>query len=143
MNAESLLHVRDAVQRWRLPFKQRRWSGGSGGFSGRGTGSSLDFEEHRGYFPGDDLRHIDWNAYARTGHPLMKVFRDEVRPFVDIAVDLSSSMKLTHEKAERTLQLVLWAIESARAVAASVRLWGCSENGLLPVSYTHLTLPTT
>ena len=49
-------------------------------FSGSGTGSSLDFQDHRAYSPGDDPRHINWQAYARTGSYTMKLFREEVRP---------------------------------------------------------------
>ena len=29
-------------------------------------GVSTDFAEHRGYVPGDDLRHVDWRVYGRT-----------------------------------------------------------------------------
>ena len=77
---------------FRLPLRQRVWRGGSGDFMGRGTGSSLDFQDHRAYAPGDDPRHINWQAYARTGQYSMKLFREEVRPLIDIVLDVSPSM---------------------------------------------------
>ena len=38
----------------------------TGSTLGARAGSSLEFKDHRAYEPGDDLRHIDWSAYART-----------------------------------------------------------------------------
>ncbi|MEO0417124.1 MAG: DUF58 domain-containing protein, partial [Verrucomicrobiota bacterium] len=76
---------------FQLPLKDRTWQGNSGDFKGRGTGSSLDFQDHRNYIPGDDPRHINWQAYARTGSYTMKLYREEVRPVVDIIFDVSES----------------------------------------------------
>jgi len=56
-------------------------------FRGRG----MEFEEVREYFPGDDVRHIDWNVTARTGEPFIKVFREERQLTVLLAVDVSGS----------------------------------------------------
>jgi uncharacterized protein (DUF58 family) len=60
-----------AAQRLRLPFRSRTWRGESGNWQGAGVGSSIDFQDHRQYLPGDDPRYIDWQAYARTGHYTM------------------------------------------------------------------------
>ena len=62
-----------AAARVRLPLRTRVWKGQAGEFLGAGTGSSLDFQDHRTYVPGDDPRHINWQAYARTGHYTMKL----------------------------------------------------------------------
>lgn len=56
-------------------------------FKGRG----IEFEEVREYVPGDDIRLIDWNVTARTGHPHVKEFREERELTVVILVDLSRS----------------------------------------------------
>jgi len=98
---------------FRLPLRQRVWRGGSGDFMGRGTGSSLDFQDHRAYAPGDDPRHINWQAYARTGQYSMKLFREEVRPLIDIVLDVSRSMLFTAEKAARVIELFYFAVEGA------------------------------
>lgn len=58
----------------------------------RKTGASLDFSDFREYHPGDDLRHIDWNVYARTGQPFIKQFLDEQEMRVHIILDPTKSM---------------------------------------------------
>ena len=56
-------------------------------FKGRG----MDFSEVREYQVGDDIRSIDWNVTARTGHPFVKVFREERELTVMLLVDASGS----------------------------------------------------
>lgn len=96
-----------------LPLRQRTWKGGAGDHAGRGTGASMDFQDHRAYSPGDDPRHINWQAYARTGQYSMKLFREEVRPLVDVVVDVSASMFYPEEKAVRSVELFYFAVEAA------------------------------
>ena len=70
------------------------------------AGSSLEFMDHRDYHPGDDLRRIDWNAYARSDKLTVKLYREEVNPHLDILIDGSRSMALPDtEKAHATLGL--------------------------------------
>ena len=64
----------------KLPLLRKIWRGASGDFAGAGTGNSMEFQDHRAYQAGDDPRHLNWQAYARTGQFTMKVFRQEVRP---------------------------------------------------------------
>src|ERR1700722_9844701 len=40
-------------------------------------GFSQEFAEYRAYNPGDDLRHVDWNVYARTERAYLKRYRGE------------------------------------------------------------------
>lgn len=68
--------------------------GVTGAQMGMGVGSSLEFMDHREYQPGDDLRRINWNAYARTDRLTVKMYREEVNPHVDIVLDGSRSMAL-------------------------------------------------
>ena len=56
-------------------------------FKGRG----MEFSEVREYQMGDDIRTIDWNVSARTGHPHVKVFEEERELTVMLLVDVSSS----------------------------------------------------
>lgn len=56
-------------------------------FKGRG----MEFAEVREYQPGDDVRTIDWNVSARSGHPFVKVFEEERELTVMLLVDVSSS----------------------------------------------------
>ncbi len=57
-------------------------------------GQGMEFEEVRSYFPGDDVRRIDWNVTARTGEPFVKVFREERQLTLVLAVDVSGSMRV-------------------------------------------------
>ncbi|WP_033541329.1 DUF58 domain-containing protein [Planococcus sp. CAU13] len=59
----------------------------------RRFGSSMDFSDFREYHPGDDVRHIDWNVYARTERVYIKRFLDEQEMRVHIMVDASKSME--------------------------------------------------
>lgn len=63
-----------------------------GSHRSRKTGSSLDFSDFREYHPGDDLRHIDWNIYARTDRPFIKQFLDEQEMRIHILLDPTKSM---------------------------------------------------
>jgi uncharacterized protein (DUF58 family) len=56
-------------------------------FKGRG----MNFVEVREYQYGDDIRSIDWNVTARTGHPFVKVFEEERELTVMLVVDASAS----------------------------------------------------
>jgi uncharacterized protein (DUF58 family) len=57
-------------------------------FHGRG----IEFSQVREYFPGDDIRTIDWNVTARTGLPHVKEFVEERDLTILVAVDVSGSM---------------------------------------------------
>lgn len=57
-------------------------------FKGRG----MEFDEVREYQAGDDVRTIDWNVTARTGHPFVKRYVEERELTVLLAVDISASL---------------------------------------------------
>ncbi len=136
--AEQLRSAHAAAQKacglFTLPLRHKSWRGGSGDFAGHSAGSSLDFHDHREYAPGDDPRHLNWQAYARTGNFTMKQFREEVRPTIDILLDASPSMWLTPAKSQRTLELFYFAHESAHRVAASVRTWLLTSEQSTPLA---------
>lgn len=54
-------------------------------------GKGMSFKEVREYYPGDDVRFIDWNVSARFGHPFSKVFEEERELTVMLLVDVSAS----------------------------------------------------
>lgn len=54
-------------------------------------GQGMEFQEVREYYPGDDIRFIDWNVTARTGHPHIKKHVEEREMTVIFMVDASSS----------------------------------------------------
>lgn len=123
MTAEQLIEARrmaDAASSlFRLPLGAQTWRGSAGDFAGNGVGSSMDFQDQRLYAPGDDPRHINWQAYARTGQYTMKLYREEVRPLIDLIVDVSQSMFFEPQKAQRSAELIyLMALLSERSGAS-------------------------
>lgn len=58
-------------------------------------GFSQEFAEYRAYVPGDDLRHVDWNLFARTERCYLKRYRGETNTQVTVLLDASNSMQYT------------------------------------------------
>jgi uncharacterized protein (DUF58 family) len=73
-------------------------------------GFSQEFAEYRAYTPGDDLRHVDWNVYARTEKMFLKKYRGETNCQLTILLDMSRSMKFGSHGVDK--------IEYARFLAA-------------------------
>ena len=55
-------------------------------------GASVDFAEHRGYGPGDDIRRIDWRLYARTDRYYVKEYEADSNANFSVLLDVSKSM---------------------------------------------------
>jgi len=55
-------------------------------------GSSVEFVEHRQYYAGDEIRHIDWRAFGKTGKYYVKEFEEETNLRAYLVVDASGSM---------------------------------------------------
>jgi uncharacterized protein (DUF58 family) len=117
----------------RLPLRSGHWAGTAGNVLGRGSGSSIDFQDHRQYVPGDDPRHLNWQAYARTGHYTMKLYREEVTPRIDLVYDVSGSMFLEPAKATRVWELFYFCLESGLRLGGHLKLTVLGrETGAVP-----------
>ncbi|HEX5504027.1 MAG TPA: DUF58 domain-containing protein [Thermomicrobiales bacterium] len=55
-------------------------------------GQSVEFADFRSYSPGDDLRRVDWNVYARFERAFIKLYQEEEDRTVHVLVDASASM---------------------------------------------------
>ena len=119
---EALLAARSYI----LPFDRQSWRGHQGSSQGQGVGNSIDFHDHRAYQYGDDPRYIHWAAYARTGQYVMKLFRAEQSPLVEICMDVSGSMELTSEKAIAGEGMLRFCLANADRVGAPVRVYAVS-----------------
>src|SRR6204780_3073570 len=75
-------------------------------------GFSQEFAEYRAYTPGDDLRHVDWNVFARTERAYLKRCRGEANSLLTVLLDASNSMKYTSHTVSK--------MDYARYVAASL-----------------------
>lgn len=58
----------------------------------RKRGSGIEFADYRPFSSGDDWRSIDWNAFARTRHLMLKLFEEEEDLYVYLLLDCSASM---------------------------------------------------
>jgi uncharacterized protein (DUF58 family) len=61
-------------------------------------GFSVEFSEHRKYTPGDDLKDLDWNVYAKTDKYYLKKFEAETNVTGYLVMDLSGSMAYTYRQ---------------------------------------------
>ena len=75
-------------------------------------GFSQEFAEYRAYSPGDDLRHVDWNVFARTERAYLKKYRGETNSLLTVVLDASNSMNYTSHQVTK--------IDYARFLAASL-----------------------
>src|SRR6185437_3293956 len=75
-------------------------------------GFSQEFAEYRAYTQGDDLRHVDWNVFARTERCYLKRYRGETNSQLLILVDTSASMGYASHSVSK--------LDYARFVAASL-----------------------
>src|SRR4030081_877994 len=75
-------------------------------------GFSQEFAEYRAYTPGDDLRHVDWNVFARTERAYLKRYRGETNCQVNVLLDISKSMQYGSKAMHK--------IEYAQFLAASI-----------------------
>ncbi len=113
------------AHRLAIPYEPRR--GLAGEALGRGTGSSLEFQDRRSYQAGDDVRHLDWRAFARTDQLLVRQYREEVLPRLEILFDDSSSMGVDPGKGQRAVDVVGVLVGAARASGFEVRLIGLGD----------------
>jgi uncharacterized protein (DUF58 family) len=56
-------------------------------------GFSVEFAQHREYVPGDDIKHVDWKVYGRTGRFFLKQYEAETNLVCWILLDVSESMQ--------------------------------------------------
>ncbi|HCO24898.1 hypothetical protein CA11_55880 [Gimesia maris] len=75
-------------------------------------GASVEFVEHRQYYPGDEIRHIDWRAYGKTGKYYVKEFEEETNLRCYLLLDCSGSMAY----AGKTLSKIDYARQLAAAL---------------------------
>ena len=75
-------------------------------------GFSQEFAEYRAYTPGDDLRHVDWNVFARTERAYLKRYRGETNSLLTVLLDASQSMEFSSHAVNK--------MDYARYVAASL-----------------------
>ncbi len=126
--SEAINAAEKSSERFFLNVSSRFSGLQGGGKYGRNTGSSLEYMDHREYQPGDDVRHIDWNALARSDKLTVKLFREEITPHLDILIDCSRSMDADDTfKAECSVGLANLLRNAAVNSGFSANIWLIKE----------------
>jgi len=94
MSAETLLDetIRRKLEALTLTAQRVRAGAMKGDRRSTKRGTSVEFADYRNYTPGDDLRRLDWNVYARLDKPVLKLLEDEEDLAVHLWLDTSGSM---------------------------------------------------
>ena len=103
MLTDAFLNRLDSL---RLAMRGRAQGGAGGTRRSRQTGSSAEFSDYREYIPGDDIRRLDWNAYARFDKLFLKLFMEEQESQVTVLLDASASMEAKWNAARAAAETV-------------------------------------
>lgn len=103
MLTDAFLNRLDSM---RLSMRGRAQGGAGGSRRSRQTGSSAEFSDYREYIPGDDIRRLDWNAFARFDRLFLKLFMEEQESQVAILLDASASMEAKWDSARAAAEAV-------------------------------------
>ena len=125
VSADELIRLRLLADKLSLPGQRRSASQQGGPQHSRFRGRGIDYQESRGYQPGDDIRTMDWRVTARTGKPHTKVYQEERERPILLLVDCNPSMdfgsrqNLKKVVAARLAALLAWtAVRNGDRVGA-------------------------
>jgi len=118
LSVQTLLDERHSMQPSASlqPLGTGKWMGP---FQGRRRGHGTEFDDLRHYYPGDDARHIDWKASARTNRLHTRLYREERDVRTTVIADLRDAMFTgSHE------------LQAIRVCCVAARLiWQATEGG--------------
>ena len=132
----ELIKLERHVQKRRLHPRARAARFGSRETQLRGRG--MDFADVRNYQAGDEIRHMEWRATARTGRPHIKLYQEERERPVILLVDFNPSMYFgTHDVfksvfAARLAALIAWISSSEGDRVGGFLFSGTEHLELLP-----------
>ena len=106
-------------------------------------GRSLEFAEHKEYYPGDDIRRIDWKKFGKSDRFYVKEFEDETNITAMLLLDRSRSMDYRSEESEKkgfptkleqgtTITAALSYLLLNQSDAVGMGLFGSGLSGVLP-----------
>lgn len=110
--------ARRILDRLQLAVRPGATATRQGGHRSPVLASGVEFADHRAYVPGDDVRHIDWKAFARHGQLTLRQFEEERDARIYVMLDLSGSMSRGEPVAK---------IEMAKRLAASFAYVGMRQ----------------
>ncbi|HLJ10459.1 MAG TPA: DUF58 domain-containing protein [Planctomycetaceae bacterium] len=126
------------LEKMRLCPRRRMTNRSRGEHHASKGGTSTEFADYRDYVPGDDVRYVDWNIFARLERPYVKLYRHEEEMHVVTIIDGSASMQFDG-KFERARQLAaaigLMGLMNVERVSAHV----CNHVGTEPLLFAPCT----
>jgi uncharacterized protein (DUF58 family) len=117
--------LKDAADVRRLEIMTRRIVNNvmAGEYHSAFKGQGMEFQEVREYQPGDDIRTIDWNVTARTGHPHVKRYIEQRELTVFFCIDVSaSSLFGSVARRKRPLATIITAVLAFSAIRNNDRV---------------------
>ncbi|HED34398.1 MAG TPA: DUF58 domain-containing protein [Gammaproteobacteria bacterium] len=111
-----------------LPWPMREiHQGSTGDIKSQQQGSGIDLCEIRPYQPGDEIRHINWRATARTGRTQVRVFHKDLTPHCYFLIDRRASMRFgtrirlkVTQAARLSIFLASWEAQKGNALGGLV-----------------------
>ena len=131
--------VREAVASFEFGFTHQS-SRRAGEWLGRSTGSSVEFQDYREYTAGDDIRHLDWAAYARSNSLMVRMYRNEISPRTEVILDASQSMASGKEKSRLAIQLTTVLTEISARLGGQPIVHRVSDKPSAPLSVSELDM---
>lgn len=120
----------DALSRVKLRMSHKSSLNASGNRKSLRKGNSTEFSDFREYMPGDDLRRMDWNAYARLDKLYIRQYMEEKEAVVSVLIDTSASMDYgVQSKAELARDLAAVVSFLALGNMDRVRLYDMRDMG--------------
>lgn len=128
ISSEALMESGLVSKSYRFVFPERSLRGRNGELLGKNVGGAIEFHDHRPYFMGDDVRHIDWLVYGRSNELVLKSYREEITPSTEIVADFSRSMGINSEKENLARALGLFLMNIFKTGSITPVLWKCGES---------------
>ena len=123
----------DTLSRLRLGMAHKSSMNMSGNRKSMQKGLSAEFSDFREYMPGDDLRRMDWNVYARLDKLYIREYMEEKEAVVSVLIDTSASMDYgAASKAELARDLAAVAAYLALCNMDRLRLYDMKDMGRGP-----------
>ena len=131
-----------AVRRLEIRARRRVDNLFGGSYNSAFKGRGIEFAEVREYEPGDDVRTIDWNVTARSGHPYVKRFMEERQLTIVLALDCSATTGFgAVDRTKLEMMTEVGAVLTLAGVRSNDRVGLClfGARGLAPGRTLHVS----
>src|SRR5260221_14405577 len=89
-------------------------------------GFAVEFAGHRQYAPGDEIKHIDWKAYYKSGKYLLKQYTEETNFLAHLVVDVSETMTFKYKHGRKIDYAAFMAVAMSFLVQDQTDMVSCT-----------------